>query len=102
MESWLTELTDEDRAFIKRFVLASGSLKALAGQYNVSYPTLRVRLDRLIEKIRALENPRNQDPFRKKIQALAADGQISTAVAKELIQLHEQEKGGTENGGRMV
>lgn len=102
MENWLTELSDEDRAFIKRFVLASGSLKALAGQYNVSYPTLRVRLDRLIEKIKVLDDPENRDPLRKKIQALAAEGQISNAVAKEILKLYEQEKRGGENGGSLV
>lgn len=102
MENWLSEISNEDRAFIKRFVLASGSLKALAGQYNVSYPTLRLRLDRLIEKIKVLDDPENQDPFRKKLQVLAAEGQISTAVAKEILKLYEQEKGGKENGGSMV
>ena len=47
---WLSVLSEEDVHFIKRFVLASGSLKELAKQYRVSYPTLRIRLNRLIEK----------------------------------------------------
>ena len=98
MEKWFQEISEEDLAFIKRFVLASGSLKALAKQYRVSYPTLRIRLDRLIEKIRVLDNPENKDPFRMKIQALAADGQISTGVAKEIIKAYEHEKRGKENG----
>ncbi len=98
MEKWFHHLTEEDLAFIKRFVLASGSLKALAKQYNVSYPTLRIRLDRLINKIRVLDNPENKDPFRMKIQALAAEGQISTGVAKEIIRAYEHEKRGKENG----
>ena len=98
MEKWFQEISEEDLAFIKRFVLASGSLKALAKQYRVSYPTLRIRLDRLIEKIRVLDNPENKDPFRMKIQALAADGQISTGVAKEIIKSYEHEKRGKENG----
>jgi len=98
MENWLKELTEEDKRFIKRFVLASGSLKALARQYQVSYPTLRVRLDRLINKIRVLDNPENKDPFRVKIQTLAAEGQISTNVAKEIISAYEKQKRGKENG----
>ena len=49
---WMASLEDEDAAFIKRFVLASGSLKETAAQYGVSYPTVRLRLDRLIQKIR--------------------------------------------------
>ena len=46
---WLDFLEEEDLSFIKRFVMASGSLKELAGAYGISYPTVRLRLDRLIE-----------------------------------------------------
>ena len=48
---WLTELTDEDLQFIRRFVLASGSLKEVAKIYGVTYPTVRSRLDRVISQI---------------------------------------------------
>lgn len=98
MEIWLRELSDEDRTFIKRFILASGSLKALAEQYNVSYPTLRTRLDRLINKIKTFDDPDNKGPLRIKIRALAAEGLISTAVAKDILNAYEKEKRGEENG----
>ncbi|RJP36275.1 MAG: DUF2089 family protein [Desulfobacteraceae bacterium] len=97
METWLRELSDEDRAFIKRFIIASGSLKALAKQYNVSYPTLRTRLDRLINKIKLLDDPESKGPLRMKIRSLAAEGVISTTVAKEILNAYEKEKGGREN-----
>jgi len=48
----LLDLTPEEREFVVQFVLASGSLKEIAGVYGVSYPTVRTRLDRLIEKLR--------------------------------------------------
>ena len=48
---WMSNLDDEDMTFIKRFLLASGSMKEVAAQYGVSYPTVRLRLDRLIQKI---------------------------------------------------
>ena len=38
---WMTDLEEEDWAFAKRFLLASGSLKEVAAQYGVSYPTVR-------------------------------------------------------------
>jgi hypothetical protein len=98
METWLRELSDEDKAFIKRFILASGSLKALAEQYSVSYPTLRIRIDRLINKIKSMDDPENKGPLRMKIRALAAEGQISTAVAKDILNAYEKEKRGKENG----
>ena len=52
---WVAELEDEDLAFVKRFILASGSLKEVASLYGVSYPTVRLRLDRLIQKIKLTE-----------------------------------------------
>ena len=52
LPEWMSGLDDEDLAFMKRFMLASGSLKEVARQYGVSYPTVRLRLDRLIQKIR--------------------------------------------------
>ncbi len=94
MKEWLPELSEEDRAFIKRFILASGSLKALAKQYQVSYPTLRIRLDRLINKIKVVDDPENRDPFRMKLRSLAAEGRISTIVAKEIIKEYENVKKG--------
>ena len=48
--TWLSELDVEDIHFIKKFVLSSGSLKEIAEIYQVSYPTVRLRLDRLIQK----------------------------------------------------
>ena len=41
---WMANLEDEDVSFIKRFILASGSLKEMASQYGVTYPTVRLRL----------------------------------------------------------
>ncbi len=92
MEKWLIDLSEEDRTFIKRFVLASGSLKELAKQYNVSYPTLRIRLDRLIQKIKILDDSKTQNPLRTKLQVLAAEGRISTGVAKEILKEYERIK----------
>ena len=42
---WISNLDDEDVTFIKKFILASGSLKEMAKQYDVTYPTVRLRLD---------------------------------------------------------
>lgn len=50
--SKLMELSGEEQEFVVQFVLASGSLKEIASVYGVSYPTVRARLDRLIEKLR--------------------------------------------------
>ena len=38
---WFLELNDEEIKFVKNFLLASGSIKELAGKYSTSYPTIR-------------------------------------------------------------
>ncbi len=48
-------LGDEDAQFLLDFVKCSGSLKELAGRYGISYPTVRNRLDVLIERLERLE-----------------------------------------------
>jgi hypothetical protein len=88
LPGWLEALSDEDFQFLKRFLLSSGSLKALAEQYGVSYPTVRSRLDRLISKVHAAEEPAAGDPFERKIRLLVADVQLSPALAKELLAAH--------------
>ena len=85
---WLEVLDEEDQQFLKRFVLSSGSLKALCDEYQVSYPTLRARLDRLIAKVRAAEDPRVADSFQRKLHVLVADGKISAALGRELWKAH--------------
>jgi hypothetical protein len=89
MPAWMAELSEEDWQFIKRFLLASGSLKELALQYGISYPTVRLRLDRLIEKIQILDSPKARSPFHRKIQLLVAENRIDLATAKALIRAHE-------------
>jgi hypothetical protein len=89
---WMADLSEEDWQFVKRFLLVSGSLKDLAAQYGISYPTVRLRLDRLIEKVRALDNPKSKSPFHRKVQALVADGRLDLATARVLLRAHEEDK----------
>ncbi|MGN6626369.1 MAG: DUF2089 family protein [Tepidisphaeraceae bacterium] len=84
-------MDDEDVAFIKRFVLASGSLKDLAGTYDISYPTIRLRLDRLIAKIKVLDDPRSMGIFERTLRAQFAEGKIDAATLKTLLSAHEKE-----------
>lgn len=81
---WITELDEEDVAFIRRFLLASGSLKEVAQQYGVSYPTVRLRLDRLIQKVRISEN-RESEPYIALVKRLALNDKLDFDTAKLLI-----------------
>ena len=87
--TWTRILNEEDWQFLKRFVLASGSLKDLAAEYDISYPTVRSRLDRLLEKIRAADRPENDDTFKRDIRSLVIDGHLIAPVAREILRLHE-------------
>jgi hypothetical protein len=92
---WLDSLEDEDLAFIKRFILFSGSLKDLADAYNVSYPTLRLRLDRLIDKIKILDSQKIEDEFERQLRAQFADGKLDSQVFKKLLSAYQDQKKGT-------
>ena len=86
---WMANLEEEDVAFIKRFVLASGSLKEMAAEYGVTYPTVRLRLDRLIQKIK-LEEAVEQEPYVALIKRLALDDKLDFDTAKLLIRAYRK------------
>jgi hypothetical protein len=91
--AWTDGLSDEDLMFVKRFLLASGSLKQLAAAYGISYPTVRLRLDRLIQKIELLDDQRPASPFERRLRALYADGRLDLETLKALLVAHEQALG---------
>ena len=88
---WMEPLEDEDAAFIKKFVLASGSLKEMAGLYGVSYPTVRLRLDRLIQKIQ-LSEAAEADPYEALVKRLALDDKLDFDTAKLLLSEYRKTK----------
>lgn len=92
---WMVNLDDEDVSFIKRFLLASGSLKEMAKQYEVTYPTVRLRLDRLIQKIKISEDTES-DPYIALVKRLAINDKLDFDTAKLLIGEYKKLKGGCE------
>lgn len=85
---WFFSLEKEEQEFLKRFILASGSLKQLAKEYEVSYPTVRIRVDKIIEKIKLSDN--NRDTFEINIMQMVIDEKISLDSAKEIIRKHKE------------
>ena len=84
LPGWMQNLEDEDLVFIKRFLQASGSLKEMAKQYGVTYPTVRLRLDRLIQKIQISEDE-SHDSYIALIKRLAVNEKIDFDTAKILM-----------------
>lgn len=88
---WMRNLEEEDVVFLKKFVLASGSLKEIASQYGVTYPTVRLRLDRLIQKIKMEEN-QQENPYILLIKRMAVNGKMDFETAKILIQEYRKKQ----------
>ena len=68
---WMDSLEDEDLAFIKR---------------------LRLRLDRLIDKIKILDNQNIDDDFERQLRAQFADGKLDSQVFKRLLAAYQEQK----------
>lgn len=93
LPDWLNNLDDEDIVFIKKFLLASGSLKEIAIIYGVTYPTVRLRLDRLIQKIQISEDNSNE-PYISLIKRLAVNEKLDFDTAKILISEYKKTRKG--------
>lgn len=87
---WMVNLEDEDVTFIKRFLMASGSLKEIAKQYDVTYPTVRLRLDRLIQKIQISEDVESE-PYVALVKRLAVNEKLDFDTAKILISEYRKQ-----------
>lgn len=88
---WMLALEQEDATFLKNFALKSGSLKEIAKMYGVSYPTVRLRLDKLIQKIEMCDQ-QEEEPFQTFIKGLAVDSRIDVETAKIIIEKYKKEK----------
>ena len=86
----LLSLTEEDLDLMLQFVLASGSLKDLARSYQVSYPTIRARVDRMIERLRAIMNGDSSDPMSHLLMELLDRGEITVSAARLVRDAHQQ------------
>ncbi|WP_214858965.1 DUF2089 family protein [Exiguobacterium sp. s191] len=90
--AWILSLNLEDVEFIKKFIISSGSLKEVAKDYKVSYPTVRIRVDRIIQKIE-LNTQLENEPLISYIKQLAIEDRISVDDAKSLIDKYKLERG---------
>jgi len=91
---WMQGLEDEDLAFIKKFLLASGSLKEMAKLYDVTYPTVRLRLDKLIQKIK-ISDDTSAEPYIALIKRMVVSDKLDFDAAKVLINEYKKVTGGS-------
>lgn len=90
-QKWIGLLGDEDVSFLKKFILHSGSLKEMAKEYGVTYPTIRLRLDRVIEKIKILDNSQEMSDFERILRAKYAEGKVDVESFNILLNLYRSD-----------
>ncbi len=91
LPSWILNLEEDDIKFIKKFIMSSGSLKEMAKDYNITYPTMRIKLDKLIEKVKDSDVEIN-DSYTDIIKKMALDDKLELSTAKELLAHYRKMK----------
>ena len=92
LSAWMAEMDAEDLEFAKKFLLPSGSLKEVAALYGATYPTVRLHLNRLIQKIRLTETA-EAALYVSLVKRLAVDDKLDFDTAKILITEYRKMKG---------
>ncbi len=80
----LLQLSPDDLAFVTAFVRSSGSLKAMAQLLGISYPTVRHRLDEILERLDAIE--RGVEKRRHEILDALESGKLTAKAAAEELK----------------
>ena len=93
----LAQLPREDLDLIVELVLKSGSLKDLASSYGVSYPTIRARLDKVIERLAAAVNGQKPDPVSELLATLVERGELTPTGARAVRDLVRQQSHSSPN-----
>ncbi len=66
-------------------MLSSGSLKEMAEEYGVSYPTIRQRLDGLIEKLRRATKEKPVSELRRVVRQMVENGELDLPEARKIL-----------------
>jgi hypothetical protein len=82
----LLRLPPDDLDFVVRFVRTSGSLKAMAKHYGQSYPTIRNRLNAIIEQLGGADGEGTTDDERHRILDALAKGTMSLVAAERRLK----------------
>lgn len=78
-------LSEEQREFIEVFLTSRGNIKEVERLLGISYPTVRSRLDAVLESL-GYRVEREQDQRRKEILEALDKGEISSEEAIKLLR----------------
>lgn len=99
----LARLPRDELDLVVEFVLRSGSLKDLASAYRVSYPTIRDRLDRVIERLKLAVAGKTPDPLHELLASLVERGELSVGGAwsiRERVRARDASRGSAGSSGQ--
>ena len=82
----LMRLSPEDLTFVITFVRTSGSLKEMSRQYGQSYPTIRNRLNAIIEQLGVEDAAGGKDAARHEILDAIARGTMTVVAAERRLR----------------
>jgi hypothetical protein len=80
-------LPREDLDLIAELVLKSASIKDLASSYGVSYPTIRSRFDKVIERLQKIVEGRKPDPLSDFLAGLVERGEMTASTARTIREM---------------
>lgn len=80
----LLKLQEDDLQFVLDFVKCSGSLKEMAVKQSVSYPTMRNKLNALIELLEHIDV--QQENSKEDILKLVEAGKLSALEAAKMLR----------------
>ncbi len=87
-DDWIFNLDENEIAFIKQFILKSGSLKSMAEYYDSSYHIIRNNLNQLIKKIGLMDE--REDSYITFIKSLALLDKYDYDTTKKLIDRYRE------------
>jgi hypothetical protein len=82
----LARLRYEDQVFVSEFVRSHGSIKDMEKAFGISYPTVKNRLNRIIEQLQLVEIGTSPAPARDDVLDLLESGEISADEAAERLR----------------
>ncbi|MFH1858460.1 MAG: DUF2089 family protein [Candidatus Omnitrophota bacterium] len=77
-------LPEEQQCFIELFVLASGSLKEMAGILGITYPTVRNRLDEIIGNLK--QELKKREDYKQELLKKVEEGKLDPEKAADIIR----------------
>lgn len=82
-------LTDEQSEFLRLFVVSRGNLSEVEKRLGVSYPTVRGKLDEVIDRLTSAEEPATAETRQSERRAIldaVREGRLSVAEGMERIR----------------